>query len=68
MSAQDPCAYSHSLNEADALSDDQLEAISGGIIIVGGVTGAFSNPLANVALNPQPLPPRFFRLFNIFRL
>lgn len=67
MSAQDPSPRSDSLNEADALSDDQLETISGGIIVVGGLPSAFSSPLNNVALNPQPLPPRFFRLFNIFR-
>ncbi len=67
MSVQDPPTHSFSPNEADVLSDDQLEAISGGIIVVGGLPSAFSSPLTKVALNPQPLPPRFFRLFNIFR-
>jgi hypothetical protein len=67
MSAQNPHMHSFGPNEADALSDDQLETISGGIIVVGGLPSAFSNPLTNVAINPQPLPPRFFRLFNIFR-
>ncbi|MEN9222265.1 MAG: hypothetical protein Q6M04_07485 [Thermostichus sp. BF3_bins_97] len=66
MSAQNPRPHSFSLHEADALSDDQLEEISGGIIVVGGLPSAVSNPFTNVALNPQPLPPRF-RLFNIFR-
>lgn len=42
------------------LSEEELDETSGGIIIIGGKTGAnrFANPSTRFAdLNPQPLPP-----------
>lgn len=50
------------------LTDEQLDEVSGGIIIVGGSPVQLqqtSNVLNLVALNPQPLPPKYkgFRLF-----
>lgn len=43
------------------LSFDELDQVSGGIIIVSGVpllTRSFTSTFERVALNPQPLPPR----------
>jgi hypothetical protein len=42
----------------EELEDSQLEAISGGIIIVGGLQAQFAHRFNSVMLNPQPLPPR----------
>ena len=42
----------------DALTFDELDRVSGGIIIVGGLQQRFTSALERVALNPQPLPPR----------
>jgi hypothetical protein len=44
----------------EALNADELDRISGGIIIVSGLQNRFTSPLDRVALNPQPLPPRYF--------
>lgn len=44
----------------EALTFDELDRVSGGIIIVGGSQRQFTSPLERVALNPQPLPPRIF--------
>jgi hypothetical protein len=43
-----------------ALTSDELDHVSGGIIIVGGLQRQFTSALERVALNPQPLPPRIF--------
>jgi hypothetical protein len=43
-----------------ALTSDELDHVSGGIIIVGGLQRQFVSALERVALNPQPLPPRIF--------
>jgi|APDOM4702015191_1054821.scaffolds.fasta_scaffold677539_1 hypothetical protein len=42
----------------EELDDAQLEAISGGIIIVGGLQAQFASRFNSVMLNPQPLPPK----------
>ena len=42
----------------NALTFDELDRVSGGIIIVGGLLQRFTSALERVALNPQPLPPR----------
>jgi bacteriocin-like protein len=39
------------MSETRELTDNELNTVSGGIIIVGG------RPLREDALNPQPLPP-----------
>ena len=44
----------------EALTFDELDRVTGGIIIVGGSQRQFTSPLERVALNPQPLPPRIF--------
>jgi hypothetical protein len=44
----------------EALTFDELDHVSGGIIIVGGLQRQFTSALERVALNPQPLPPRIF--------
>ena len=42
-----------------ALTDDELDRVAGGIIIVSGFQRFQQNSrLDLVALNPQPLPPR----------
>jgi hypothetical protein len=43
------------------LSEDQLDGISAGIIIVGGTPSLYqqTSRINLVALNPQPLPPRY---------
>jgi hypothetical protein len=49
------------LNEGlmnEELDEAQLEAISGGIIIVGGLQAQFASRFNSVMLNPQPLPPK----------
>ena len=45
-----------------ALTSDELDRVTGGIIIVGGHQRQFSftSVLDRVALNPQPLPPKVF--------
>jgi hypothetical protein len=45
-----------------ALTSDELDDVSGGIIIVGGLQRQFTSALERVALNPQPLPPRIFSI------
>jgi hypothetical protein len=47
------------------MTSEELDRVSGGIIIVGGSVRAFalahqSSALDRVALNPQPLPPKVF--------
>jgi hypothetical protein len=42
----------------EELDDAQLEAISGGIIIVGGQPVQLFSRFNSVMLNPQPLPPK----------
>jgi hypothetical protein len=44
----------------EALNNDELDRVAGGIIIVSGLQNRFTSPLDRVALNPQPLPPRDF--------
>jgi hypothetical protein len=44
----------------EALNADELDRVVGGIIIVSGLQNRFTSPLDRVALNPQPLPPRYF--------
>jgi hypothetical protein len=44
----------------EALTLDELDRVTGGIIIVGGSQHQFTSALERVALNPQPLPPRIF--------
>lgn len=44
----------------EALKNDALDRVVGGIIIVSGLQNQFTSPLDRVALNPQPLPPRDF--------
>ena len=49
--------------KTNELTDDELDRVAGGIIIVGGFLNHFqllqpSSVLDRVALNPQPLPPR----------
>lgn len=44
----------------DALTADELDGVTGGIIIIGGHTPGLLRPVSpweKVALNPQPLPP-----------
>ena len=41
-----------------AMTADELDRVSGGIIIVSGLQHQFTSVLERVALNPQPLPPR----------
>jgi len=50
--------------ELRALSEAEIEAVSGGIIIVGGLDAAVGvrDALSWVMLNPQPLPPRWAQL------
>jgi hypothetical protein len=47
----------------DELDDTQLEAISGGIIIVGGLPVQLFSRFSSVMLNPQPLPPKTYGYF-----
>jgi hypothetical protein len=44
----------------EALTSDELDRAAGGIIIVGGLQHRFTSALERVALNPQPLPPKYF--------
>jgi hypothetical protein len=49
--------------KTNALTDDELDRVAGGIIIVGGFLNHYqlfqpSSVIDRVALNPQPLPPR----------
>jgi hypothetical protein len=44
----------------EALNADELDRVVGGIIIVSGLQHQFTSVLDRVALNPQPLPPRYF--------
>jgi hypothetical protein len=44
----------------EALTSDELDLVTGGIIIVSGLQNRFTSALDRVALNPQPLPPRIF--------
>ena len=43
-----------------ALNTDELDRVVGGIIIVSGLPHQITSALDRVALNPQPLPPRYF--------
>jgi hypothetical protein len=43
-----------------ALNTDELDRVVGGIIIVSGLQHQITSALDRVALNPQPLPPRYF--------
>jgi len=44
---------------ARVLRDDELDAVTGGIIVIGGkpATSPFVNPLDIHGFNPQPDPP-----------
>jgi hypothetical protein len=49
---------------SEVMTCDELDRVAGGIIIVGGLQRNFqlfhqSSVLDRVALNPQPLPPRY---------
>jgi hypothetical protein len=49
--------------KGEAITNDELDRVAGGIIIVSGFQRYFqlfhqSSVLDRVALNPQPLPPR----------
>ena len=51
--------------KGEAMTSDELDRVSGGLIIVGGFQRQFelvqqTPALDRVALNPQPLPPRVF--------
>jgi hypothetical protein len=51
--------------KGEAMTSDELDRVAGGIIIVGGFQRQFelvhqTSALDQVALNPQPLPPRNF--------
>ena len=46
--------------KAETLTSDELDRVSGGIIIVGGLQRQLTSRLDWVALNPQPLPPKVF--------
>jgi len=48
--------------KSEQLTSDELDRVSGGIIIVSGLQHKFTSALERVALNPQPLPPRIFSL------
>ncbi len=50
----------------DELSPDDLERVVGGIIIVGGFQKVFGSGFERVALNPQPLPPKYASLAGLF--
>jgi hypothetical protein len=43
-----------------SLTSDELDCVSGGIIIVSGLQRYFTSAFERVALNPQPLPPKMF--------
>jgi hypothetical protein len=43
-----------------AMTSNELDRVSGGIILVSGFQHGFLSALERVALNPQPLPPRIF--------
>jgi hypothetical protein len=44
--------------KSEELNCEELDRVSGGIIIVGGIQRLFTSALERVALNPQPLPPQ----------
>ena len=46
-------------NQVRALRDDEVDAVNGGIIVIGGTpaTSPFVNPLLIHGFNPQPDPP-----------
>ena len=46
--------------KGEAMTSDELDRVAGGIIIVSGFQRQFTPALDRVALNPQPLPPRYF--------
>jgi hypothetical protein len=46
--------------KGEAMTSDELDSVAGGIIIVSGLQHQFTSALEQVALNPQPLPPRIF--------
>jgi hypothetical protein len=51
---------SEEAGELRELSDEETEAVSGGIIVVGGlqsISGALES-ISWAMLNPQPLPPK----------
>jgi hypothetical protein len=47
-------------DKREEMTSDELDRVVGGIIIVGGLQRQFTSALDQVALNPQPLPPRIF--------
>ena len=49
--------------KGEAITSEELDRVTGGIIIVGGLQHRYelvaqTSVLDRVALNPQPLPPR----------
>ncbi|MDB5081114.1 MAG: hypothetical protein JWP00_3038 [Chloroflexi bacterium] len=44
--------------DTSEVSDEELDEVSGGIIIVSGKQ-SFKSQFNKYALNPQPLPPKF---------
>ena len=43
------------------MTEQALDEVSGGIIIVGGKYATGGSVLNRDAINPQPLPPRIFK-------
>lgn len=58
--AQSPAQVGAELDPSE-ISDEELDDVSGGIIIVGGIQSVKSRFDA-VSLNPQPLPPRYLNI------
>jgi hypothetical protein len=57
---KEPAMTDFSPVKNEALTSDELDRVAGGIIIVGGLQHRFTSTLERVALNPQPLPPKYF--------
>lgn len=47
---------------ADEMTEQELDEVAGGIIVIGGKYATGGSVLNQVAINPQPLPPRIFKI------
>jgi hypothetical protein len=57
---------SQELNSAESeteiteIGEEELDQVSGGIILIGGKPSIIASRFDKVSLNPQPLPPKIF--------
>ena len=46
--------------EIAEMGEEELDQVSGGIIIIGGKPSIIASRFDKISLNPQPLPPKIF--------